>query len=152
VSTILAAIDTKPYDPDLAWRAGHALTVLAGAGLAPPQVAVEVLTPACQRLPGAAECLNDLALAHLRAGDPAQALRIGLAAQQRDAANTTTLLIVGSAKAQSGDPAGAEAAYRRAAELRPSAPEPWVNLAELYAQLGRAQDAQAAQQRADELS
>jgi O-antigen ligase len=152
LSTIQQATLAKPQDPDLAWRAGHALTVLSGAGLAPPEAAVTMLTDACDGLPGSVECLNDLALAHLYAGDPSNAQSLLHEARALDPVNITTLLLLGSARDGLGDPEGAEQAFLEAANLRPSSPDPWSNLALLYTKQGRTADAQAAQATADELS
>jgi len=142
----------KPQDPDMAWRAGHALMVMAGAGFATAQDAVDMLAPACVRLPHSVECLDDLALAYLRGGQADAANTAVQQALQLDPTNMTTLLINGSARDALGDQAGAEAAFLQAATLRPSSPLPWQNLAALYTEEGRQDDAKAAQAKADALS
>ena len=146
------AVRLKPQDADMAWRTGHALTVLAGRGQVPAEAAVDILTRACRRLPGSVECLNDLALADLRAGSPDQAEAVLQQSLSRDPTNMETVLLTGQARDALGDPVGAEAAFLKAADLRPTSPAPWQNLAALYTGLGRHADATMAQKRADELS
>jgi len=149
---ITTALHIKPQDPDLAWRAGHALTVLTQSSLASPSDAVTVLTAACGRLPGSVECLNDLALANLRAGDAATASTLLQQSLAIDRVNVTTLLYMASARDALGDQTGAEQTLLQAASLRPVDPDPWTNLAILYKTMGRDADAHAAQTKADQLS
>jgi len=146
------AVRLKPQDPDLAWRAGHALTVLAGDKVVPAQWAIDMLTPACSRLPDSVECMNDLALANIRAGNSAAAADLLHKSLSVDSVNITTLMLMASAQDGLGDQAGAEALLLQATELRPTAPEPWQNLANLYTEEGRTADAEAAQAKADALS
>ena len=152
LSSLREAVRLKPQDPDLAWRAGHALTVLAGSDLAPADAAVDMLSAACSRLPSSTECLNDLGLAQLRANDPIAADATLTQALTHDPVNITTFLLLASAQDGLGDQSSAEATLLHASDLRPSDPDPWGNLAILYNDQGRTADAEAAQARADELS
>lgn len=72
-------------------------------------------------------------------------------ARQLDPTNVDVLLKLGIAQAENGAVDDAEASFTSAANLRPSAPEPWQDLAELYHRTGRTADAEQAQARAEQL-
>ena len=149
----LASLAAQPgWDPDLPRRIGYALNRLAERGEADPGLAVPVLAGACPRLPSSVECLHSLADAQDLAGDPAAALTTLDRAAPLDPTNVDTALKRGIALAELSRYPEAEEAFRRAAALRPSAAEPWTNLARLFRLTGRPTEADEAQRRADELT
>ncbi len=149
----LAALAAEPtWDPDLPRRIGYALNRLAERGEADPGLAVPALAGACPRLPSSVECVHSLADAQDLAGDPAAALATLDRAAPLDATNVDTAMKRGIALAELSRYPEAEEAFRRAAALRPSAAEPWTNLARLFRLTGRPAEADEAQRRADELT
>lgn len=141
----------KPWDADLSWRVGHALTLLGETQQSLSEPAAEVLGAACTQLPHSVACLNDLGDAQSLEGDDSAALNTWQESLRYDPTNVDTWLRLGSAMLALGDVSGAERSFLRAAELRPSAPEPWENLAVLYDSVGRTAEATAARERAAEL-
>ena len=111
-----------------------------------------MLAGACPRLPSSVECLHSLADAQDLAGDPDGALATLDRAAPLDPTNVDTALKRGIALAELSRYPEAEEAFRRAAALRPSAAEPWTNLARLFRLTGRPTEADEAQRRADELT
>ncbi|WP_375432381.1 O-antigen ligase family protein [uncultured Friedmanniella sp.] len=133
-------------DPDVAVRAGH---VLVAKGRPEGLLAAwSLLEPACPRLPGSVVCRQTLADAYDLAGEPGAALQTLTGALPLDPFNVETLLRTGVALSELGRPAEAEQTFRQAAGLRPSAAEPWDNLAHLMRQQGREAEAGAAEARA----
>lgn len=82
-------------------------------------------------------------------GDPRSAVGALQRALTLDPMNVDTLLKLGIAQAESDDASAAEQSFRRAAQLRPSAAEPWDDLTALFRRQGREQDAADAQRQAD---
>ncbi|HAM22763.1 MAG TPA: hypothetical protein DCQ04_10915 [Actinobacteria bacterium] len=60
--------------------------------------------------------------------------------------------MAGVIAAQSGDLVRAESLFLEAAELAPTSPQPWQNLAIVYERMGRGQDADEARRRAQDLT
>jgi len=150
-SALVAVADTRPWDPDLAIRIGATFADLAGRGAAPPQPAIPLVQRACAQLPRSVECRLTLGDLQTLAGDAAGAIRTLAVARQLDPTNVDVLLKLGIAQAENGAVDDAEASFTSAANLRPSAPEPWQDLAELYRRTGRTADAEQAQARAEQL-
>lgn len=140
---------TRPWDPDLAVRAGRAINQLAEQGGSSAAPAVALLTPTCTQVPESTECLQALGDALTLGQDPRSAVAVLQRAMTLDAMNVDTLLKLGIAQAESGDASAAEQSFRRAGQLRPSAAEPWDDLAALFTRQGRAQDTAEAQRQAD---
>jgi O-antigen ligase/Flp pilus assembly protein TadD len=149
--SIIAAAQTRPWDPDLAIRAGRVLAALAASGKGSAQPGIPMVQAACARLPTSTECRLVLGDLQTLAGHPTDAVSTLTDGLTHDRFNVDLLLKLGIAQAESANLTGAEASFLRAAELRPSAPEPWLDLAELYRRQGRTSDAAAAQAKADSL-
>lgn len=149
--TLLAARAARPWDPDLTRRIGYAVARLAEQGAVDPAPAVPAVTDACRALVTSTECLHTLGDLQALAGDPAASVHTLTGALGFDPTNVDTLLKRGIAFAEAGDATAAETDFLRAAELRPSAPEPWDNLSVLYTRLGRTDDAADATAKAEEL-
>lgn len=84
--------------------------------------------------------------------DLTSARAVPTSALEHDPSNLDLLLLAGVLAARDNDPDAAEALLLRAADLAPTEPAPWTNLAVLYQQTDRTADAAAAQQRASRLS
>jgi Flp pilus assembly protein TadD len=151
LATMQSALQIKPWDADARWRAGHAVVVSGTKDPVRLGQAVVWLQGAFERLPGAVECGLDVGQARANVGYAAGALEVLQAALTNDPVNVTTLLQIGGVQSHAGDYSAAEATFRRAAELRPSAAEPWQELATLYHVLGRTVDEQSAARKAAEL-
>jgi hypothetical protein len=149
---IVSAAGTRPWDADLAVRAGRAMNQLAEEGVLAAAPAVDLLARTCPVMPGSTECLQALGDAQTLAGDP-QAAQVTLErALESDPVNVDTMLKLGIAAAEVGSTEAAEGWFRRASDLRPSAPEPWQDLAALYRRLGRDADAAEAEATAEHLT
>jgi O-antigen ligase len=146
---IVAAADSRPWDPDLAMRIGSSVADLAASGAAEPSAAIPLATRGCAQLPASIACRLVLADLQTLAGDAPAAVVTLTDAEALDPNNVDRLLKLGIAQAESGSVEAAESSFQRAAELRPSAPEPWQNLAVLYRRAGRTADALAAERQAD---
>ncbi|MGB7961570.1 MAG: hypothetical protein WCF12_01235, partial [Propionicimonas sp.] len=151
-TTLMAATAVRPWDPDLARRIGYTLTRLAERQQAAARSGRDLLEATCPSLPGSVECLHSLADAQDLNGDPTSALSTLDDALLLEPTNVDTHLKRGIALANLARYAEAEAAFRHAADLRPTAPEPWRNLSLLYRLQGRSEDAESAQTRANELT
>lgn len=149
---LVKATTARPFDPDLARRVGYTLDRLAEKGHVDPLTAVPLLRSTCSKLPGSVECLLALADAQDLAGDHNAALTTLNAALALDPFNVDTYLKRGIALASATRYPEAEAAFLKAVELRPTAPEPWTNLATLYQLMGRTSDATAASAQAAQLA
>ncbi|MBI4901968.1 MAG: O-antigen ligase family protein, partial [Actinobacteria bacterium] len=145
------AIAAKPWDPDLTRRVAFTLSALVPTSGADVRPVLAPLRDACARLPGSTECLVTLSTARDLADDHAGALQAAEAALAVDPTNVDAHLARGIALAELARPADAEAAFLRAAGLRPTAPEPWTDLARLYDAQGRTGDADLARGRAAQL-
>lgn len=132
------AVGARPWDPDVARRAGHAIAVGADAGRTDASIAIPVLESACARLPSSTECRVDLGDAREAAGDHAGSLRALAQAAALDPTNPSVMIRQGIAYAGLPDYARAEASFRAAAAMRPSALGPWENLVRLFDLSGNA--------------
>lgn len=119
------------------------LVALAGWHLdnGAPRDAVTLLQEAQARDANRPELLNMLAIALARAGDRAQALETYDRLLRTNPDSAALQLRVGEARAALGDDAGALAAFRRAADLQPKAPEPRVALVNLLMRQGKKNEA-----------
>lgn len=150
-SDLLAVAPVRPWDADLARRVGYTAARLAESGRARPAAFVPGTQEACVLLPGSVECLQALADLQDLAGDHAAALSSLERAGELDAVNVDTLLRQGIALSELGRNPEAVARFQAAARLRPTAPEPWDDLAQVYATTGDENAAASARARADEL-
>lgn len=142
----------RPWDTDLWLRHATAATNAAAQGLLPAASCLPPTWHAHTRLPTSSEAAHTRAEC-LEANNDLTAARAVLAtALKHDPTNLDLLLLAGVLAARDGDPDAAEALLMRAAELAPTEPAPWTNLAVLYQQAGRTAEAAAAQQRAHQLN
>ncbi len=146
-----AAVAQRSWDPDLRRRATFVEARLVEAGAVDPTSALDGAAGLCESLPGSIECLHTWADLEDLAGRHADALGILDHALALDPTNVDTILKQGIAHAGARDWPAAEAAFQQASELRPTAPEPWDNLAHLHDLEGRTADAEAARARAEVL-
>lgn len=145
------AIHLRSWDPDLAIRGGRLLAAAAAADPAAAPLGIAIVEPQCHRLDASSECrivLSDLQLADGKPAAAAITLTEGLS---HDRVNVDMMLRLGIAQAEGGASGDAERTFTAAAALRPQAPEPWDDLAELYRRAGRTSDAQAAARKAASL-
>jgi hypothetical protein len=147
-----SAIAARPWDPDMTRRVAYTVTALAETSGADITYVLVPLRNACASLPESTECLVALSTASDVSGDHAAALQAAEAALAVDPANVDAHLARGIALAELSRSTEAEAAFFAASQLRPSAPEPWTDLATLYDSLGRTSDATAARAKATELT
>jgi hypothetical protein len=151
-SAAVEAIAAKPWDPDLTRRVAFTLSALVPTSRADVRPVLALLRQACARLPESTECLVTLSTATDLGGDHDGALQAAEAALVIDPSNVDAHLARGIALAELSRPSDAEAAFLRAAQLRPTAPEPWTDLAKLYDAQGRTADANLARARATQLT
>ena len=147
-----SAIAARPWDPDVTRRVAYTVTALAETSGADITYVLAPLRAACASLPDSTECMVTLSTASDVSGDHAAALHAADAALAADPTNVDAHLARGIALAELSRTSEAEAAFLAAAQLRPSAPEPWTDLAKLYDSVGRATDATAARAKATELT
>jgi O-antigen ligase len=147
-----SAIAARPWDPDMTRRVAYTVTALAETSGADIRYVLVPLRNACASLPESTECLVTLSTASDVSGDHAAALEAADAALTVDPTNVDAHLARGIALAELSRSSEAEAAFLAAAQLRPSAPEPWTDLAKLYDSMGRTADATAARAKATELT
>lgn len=145
------AVASRPWDPDVGVRAGFQSNRLAENGVGTPEWPIGILG-GCADLPSSLECLHVLGDAQDLSAQYRDALATEDAALAIDPTNVDTHLKRGVTLAQLGRYDEAEAAFLRAAELRPSAPEPWENLTQLYALTDQPDQETAASQRAADLA
>ncbi len=150
-AALLEVPASRPWDADLTQRVGYTAARLAEAGAASPVEFVAPVGAACARLPGSVTCLQVLADLQDLSGDHRAALRTLQDALAAGPVNVDTVLRQGIAHAQLAEVDAAEERFLLAAALRPSAAEPWANLAELYARAGRESEASAARSKAEQL-
>jgi O-antigen ligase len=150
-AALLAVPAVRPWDPDLARRVGYTAARLAEAGRARPAAFVDPLRMTCARLPGSVECLQSLADVHDLAGEHEASLATLAAAAAADPHNVDTILRRGISLTELARYPEAVTAFQLAATLRPTAPEPWDDLARVYELSGRGADAVDARARADAL-
>ena len=152
MSAAQSAIAARLWDPDMTRRVAYTVTALAETSHANITYVLAPLRSACASLPESTECLVTLSTASDVAGDHAAALEAAEAALAVDATDVDAHLARGIALAELSRSTEAEATFLAAAQLRPSAPEPWTDLATLYDSLGRASDATAARAKSAELT
>lgn len=148
---LLAVPPTRPWDADLARRVGYTAARLAEAGRARPAAFVAPTRAACDDLPGSVECLQSLADLEDLSGDHAGALVSLSRAEALDPTNVDTILRQGIALSELGRYPEAIARFQAVAALRPSAPEPWDDLARVHASRGDTAEAAAARAKAEQL-
>lgn len=148
---LVAAADTRPWDPDLAIRVGASVAALADQGLVSPEPGARLVSRACAQLPSSTSCRLTLGDLQTLSGEPLAAITTLSDALRLDPVNVDGWLKLGIAQAEAGAVDAAEASFLTAAELRPSAPEPWQDLAALYRRAGRDADADEAAARAEKL-
>ena len=146
------AIAARPWDPDVVRRVSYTVAKRAETAKIDTGYLTAPLAKACARLPESVECLLTLASVKDSTGDVAGALAEAEAAIAIDPTNVDARLAAGIALAKLARYAEAEAAFQHAASLRPTAPEPWTDLATLYDLMGRTSDATAARAKAAELT
>ncbi len=151
-SAALDAVAVRPWDPDLTRRVAYTLSALAQQRGADVQPVLGPLRSACDRLPESTECLVTLSMATDLAGEHTGALDAAESALAVDPTDVDAHLARGVALAELSRPTDAEGAFLTAARLRPTAPEPWTDLARLYEAQGRSADADAATAKAAQLS
>ena len=150
-NALVAAADTRPWDPDLAIRIGSSIAALAEQARVSPQPGIPMLTRACTQIPFSTQCRLTLGDLQTLSGDPASAITTLHQALGDDPSNVDVWLKLGIAQAEAGDAASAENSFKTASALRPSAPEPWQDLAALYRRIGRVADGDTAAARAEQL-
>jgi tetratricopeptide (TPR) repeat protein len=147
-----SAIAARPWDPDMTRRVAYTVAALAETSGSDIRYILVPLQHACASLPESTECLVTLSTASDMSGDHASALDAAEAALAIDPTDVDAHLARGIALAELSRSSDAEAAFLTAAQLRPSAPEPWTDLAKLYDSVGRTSDATAARATATQLT
>jgi O-antigen ligase len=148
---LLAVSPVRAWDADLTRRVGYTAARLAETGALDPAPFVAPLELSCAELPGSVECLQTLADTQDLAGQHQEALDTLNRATPLDPNNVDTLLKRGIALAELGRTPEAIEQFQEAARLRPTAAEPWDDLARAYATTGRAADAAQARATAEQL-
>jgi tetratricopeptide (TPR) repeat protein len=146
------AIAARPWDPDVVRRVSYTVAKRAETGTLDTGYLTGPLRAACDRLPDSIECLLTLSSVRDSTGDATGALADANAGIAVDPTNVDAHLAAGIALAKLTRYPEAEAAFQRASALRPTASEPWSDLATLYDLMGRSADATAAKAKAAELS
>ena len=134
-----AAARKAPGDRDIALRRGELLSQMGRLDEA-ASVLNGVLKKRFQ--PGAAA---ELGFVRLRQNQPQEALRLVRAALAKDPQLAKAYYYLGATLAQTGDPAGAERAYREADRLDPADPRPLAALCIAQAQAGKTAEREALQ-------
>jgi Flp pilus assembly protein TadD len=145
-------MSARPWDPDVTRRVAYTVTKLAETSQADITYVLEPLEAACNSLPGSVECQLTLSSARDVTGDHARALAAADAALTFDPTNVDAHLARGIALAGLSRYNDSEASFLEASRLRPTASEPWSDLAHLYTLMGRTADSQAAKAKADALA
>ncbi|HEY3544961.1 MAG TPA: O-antigen ligase family protein [Propionicimonas sp.] len=148
---LLEVASIRPWDADLAIRLGRTFAELAVEGSAPAGSAIPLVSSACSQLPSSSECAMVLGDLQTIAGEPASAVATLQKARRIDPNNVDLLLKLGIAQAENDSPGDAEASFLQAANLRPTAPEPWRDLATLYRRIGRDAEAAIAEAKAEKV-
>jgi hypothetical protein len=146
------AIAARPWDPDVVRRVAYSVAKRSQTTTLDTGYLTAPLKAACDRLPGSIECLLTLSSVRDSTGDATGALADANAAIAIDDTNVDAHLAAGIALAKLTRYPEAEVAFLRASTLRPTAPEPWSDLATLYDLMGRTGDASAARANAAELT
>jgi len=150
-ASAVSAMSARPWDPDVTRRVAYTVTKLAETSQADITYVLEPLEAACNSLPGSVECQLTLSSARDVTGDHARALAAADAALTFDPTNVDAHLARGIALAGLSRYNDSEASFLEASRLRPTASEPWSDLAHLYTLMGRTADSQAAKAKADAL-
>ncbi len=151
-ASAVSAMSARPWDPDVTRRVAYTVTKLAETSQADITYVLEPLEAACNSLPGSVECQLTLSSARDVTGDHARALAAADAALTFDPTNVDAHLARGIALAGLSRYNDSEASFLEASRLRPTASEPWSDLAHLYTLMGRTADSQAAKAKADALA
>ncbi len=146
------AIAARPWDADVVRRVAYTVAKRAETTKLDTGYLTAPLRAACDQLPSSIECLLTLSSVRDSTGDAAGALADANAAIAVDERNVDAHLAAGIALAKLTRYTEAEAAFTLASTLRPTAPEPWTDLATLYELMGRAADASSARAKAAELT
>ncbi len=146
------AITARTWDPDVVRRVAYTVAKRAETATLDTGYLTAPLQAACAHLPDSIECLLTLSSVRDSTGDATGALADANAAIAVDPSNVDAHLAAGIALAKLGRYPEAEAAFLRASALRPTAPEPWTDLATLYDLMGRSADASSARAKATELT
>ncbi|MCC6497995.1 MAG: O-antigen ligase family protein [Propionibacteriaceae bacterium] len=150
-AALLEVPRARPWDADLARRVGYTAARLAEQGNADPAQFLVPLSATCASLPGSVECLQAFADLQDLSGQHAEALATLQLALAAEPTNVDTVLRQGIANAELRHYEQAEERFRYAATLRPTAAEPWDDLAELFSRTNRADEAAQARARAEEI-
>jgi eukaryotic-like serine/threonine-protein kinase len=134
-----AAARKAPGDRDIALRRGELLSQMGRLDEA-ASVLNGVLKKRFQ--PGAAA---ELGFVRLRQNQPQEALRLVRAALAKDPQLAKAYYYLGATLAQTGEPAGAERAYREADRLDPADPRPLAALCIVQAHAGKTAEREALQ-------
>jgi arylsulfatase A-like enzyme/Tfp pilus assembly protein PilF len=94
------------------------------------------------RMPAFEEAHQMLETAYAQAGRIPEAIKECEKVLESDPDDYGTNLLLGQVLVRAGDPAAALPSLKKAASLRPGAPDPHMSLADAYAKLGRNNDAQ----------
>ena len=151
-ASAVSAMSARPWDPDVTRRVAYTVTKLAETSQADITYVLEPLEAACNSLPGSVECQLTLSSARDVTGDHARALAAADAALTFAPTNVDAHLARGIALAELSRYNDSEASFLEASRLRPTASEPWSDLAHLYTLMGRTADSQAAKAKADALA
>ena len=151
-ASAVSAMSARPWDPDVTRRVAYTVTKLAETSQADITYVLEPLEAACNSLPGSVGCQLTLSSARDVTGDHARALAAADAALTFDPTNVDAHLARGIALAGLSRYNDSEASFLEASRLRPTASEPWSDLAHLYTLMGRTADSQAAKAKADALA
>lgn len=146
-----AAAALRPGDVDLALRRARSATSAVDAGLAPRTACLAPTAEAARLLPLSSEAAADRAHCLEVNGLWVDAESVLAAAVANDPVNVDLWLLRGVIAAEGGDTAAAIGHLQRAAALRPSASEPWANLAVVHGLRGETDLAAEADRRAAEL-
>jgi tetratricopeptide (TPR) repeat protein len=148
------ASSLRPWDGDVATQAAHAFSVLT-ADQQNPEIGGfggRWSAQALQWFPESPAVLADAALIAETQGDFSRANRLADKALSLDPANPDLLVQRGVLAARLGAPADAERFFLSATAAAPNSPLPWRNLEHLFRLTDRADDAEAAAERASQLT
>jgi len=148
---LLTVLPLRGWDPDWTRRVGYTAARLAERQNSNPELFVSPLVLSCAQLPGSVECLQTLADIEDLSGQHQAALSTLDRATVDDPNNVDTLLKRGVTLAELGRFPEAIEQFQNAARLRPTAPEPWNDLAQVYDSEGRTADAAQARATAEQL-
>jgi hypothetical protein len=148
---LLTVLPLRGWDPDWTRRVGYTAARLAERQNSNPKLFVSPLVVSCAQLPGSVECLHTLADIEDLSGQHEAALSTLDRASADDPNNVDTLLKRGVTLAELGRNPEAIEQFQIAVRLRPTAPEPWNDLAQVYDAEGRTADAAQARATAEQL-